>query len=50
MNQAWEDKFHTWAQSPSKTETERLERTEKAIRSAIQASQKLSSRNIKVFT
>jgi tRNA nucleotidyltransferase (CCA-adding enzyme) len=50
MNQAWEDKFRTWAQSPSKTETERLERTDRVIRAAIQASRKLAFRDIKVFT
>src|ERR1043165_3186101 len=50
MNQRWEDKFRGWAQSPSKSETDRLERTERAIREAIQASPQLQRRNIRVFT
>lgn len=50
MNQHWEDKFRTWAQSPSQSETQRLENTERAIRAAIQASPKLKQRNIKIFT
>lgn len=50
MNQQWEDKFRSWAQSPSQAETQRLENAERAIREAIQGSQKLKQRNIKVFT
>lgn len=50
MSQTWEEKFRIWAQSPSKSETDRLERTERAIREAIHASFKLSSRSLKIFT
>jgi hypothetical protein len=49
MNQQWEDKFRTWAQSPSETETERAENAERMVRNAIKASPALSARNIKVF-
>src|ERR1700704_1640273 len=49
MSQYWEDRFRTWAQSPSQTETERAENAEQMVRNAIKASPKLSKRNIKVF-
>src|SRR3981081_798019 len=49
MSQNWEDRFRTWAQSPSQTETERAENAERMVRNAIKASSKLSGRNIKVF-
>jgi hypothetical protein len=49
MSQSWEDKFRTWAQSPSQTETERAENAEQMVRNAIRASSKLAARNIKVF-
>jgi hypothetical protein len=49
MTQTWEEKFRTWAQSPSKTETQRAENAEQMVRNAITASQKLKGRNIKVF-
>jgi hypothetical protein len=49
MSHHWEDKFRTWAQSPSQTETERAENAERMVRNAIEASPRLSGRNIKVF-
>jgi len=45
----WEDKFKTWAQSPSQTETERAANAEQMVRNAIKASSKLNARTIKVF-
>ncbi|MEI5638523.1 MULTISPECIES: nucleotidyltransferase domain-containing protein [unclassified Pseudoalteromonas] len=50
MSRDWESVFTTWSQGPSKTEQERVENAEKQIRQAIQASEKLKSRNVKVFT
>jgi len=46
----WETTFKLWAKPPGKTEQERCENTEKAIRNAIEASDKLNHRDIKVFT
>ncbi|PKQ10122.1 MAG: nucleotidyltransferase [Actinobacteria bacterium HGW-Actinobacteria-9] len=46
----WEKQFGQWASPPSATEEQRCVNTEKAIREAIQASDVLKSRNIKVFT
>ncbi len=46
----WEEAFSSWAQPPAKTEQERCENAEKAVRNAISASDKLKNRNIKVFT
>lgn len=50
MNRDWESVFTTWSQGPSKTEQERAENAERQIRQAIQASDKLKNRNIRVFT
>ena len=50
MSRDWESVFTTWSQGPSKTEQERAENAESQIRQAIQASEKLKNRNIKVFT
>ena len=50
MNRDWESVFSTWSQGPSKTEQERAENAELQIRKAINASEKLKNRNIKVFT
>lgn len=50
MNQIWEDKFKRWATPPGKTEEERCSNAEKAIKNAIQASDKLNHRNIRIFT
>lgn len=44
----WEDKFRSWAQSPSESETERAENAERMIRDAIKASSKLQSRDIRI--
>ena len=49
MTQYWEDRFRTWAQSPSQTETEPSENAERMVRWAVAASAKLKDRNIKVF-
>lgn len=50
MSRDWESIFTTWSQGPSKTEQDRAENAERQIRQAIQASEKLKNRNIKVFT
>src|ERR1700733_9671796 len=49
MSQSFEEKFRTWAQSPSQTETERASNAERMVRNAVKASAKLNARNIKVF-
>jgi hypothetical protein len=49
MNQQWENKFSSWAQSPSKTETERAQNAEQMVRNAIRASSALNARDVKVF-
>jgi len=46
----WEDTFTTWAKPPGKTEKEKCENAEKAIKNAIKASYKLKDINIRVFT
>jgi len=46
----WESKFGEWARPPGKTEEERCQNAEKAIRNAIGASQKFASRNVSVFS
>ncbi|VGO21561.1 nucleotidyltransferase domain-containing protein [Pontiella sulfatireligans] len=50
MSRDWESIFTTWSQGPSTTEQQRAENAERQIRQAIQASEKLKNRNIKVFT
>ncbi|MBT9241273.1 nucleotidyltransferase [Vibrio splendidus] len=50
MSRDWESVFSTWAKGPSQTEQTRAENAERQIRKAIQASEKLKNRNIKVFT
>lgn len=45
----WEQTFSVWAQPPSRSEQERCENAEKAVRNAILASAKLKHRNVKVF-
>lgn len=50
MSRDWEAIFTTWAQGPSATEQERAENAERQIRQAIQESNKLRNRNIRVFT
>lgn len=49
MTQSWEDKFRSWAQSPSQSETERCENAVGMVRRAIAASPRLQNRNIRVF-
>jgi len=49
MKDDWESIFSSWAKPPGKTEQERCENAERAIRNAIAASDKLNRRNIKVF-
>lgn len=50
MSRDWENTFKSWAQGPSKTEIERAENAERQIKEAIQNSELLKYRNIKVFT
>ena len=50
MNHIWEEKFKRWAVPPGKTEEERCSNAEKAIRNAINASDKLNHRNTRIFT
>ncbi len=45
----WENTFSSWAQGPSKTEDERCQNAIRAIKNAIQNSEKLQGRNITVF-
>lgn len=49
MSRDWESIFTTWSQGPSQTEQEKAENAERQIRQAIQASEKLKNRNIRVF-
>ncbi len=46
----WESVFTTWSQGPSATEQGRAENAERQIRQAVQDSDKLKNRNIRVFT
>jgi len=45
----WEDKFKSWSAGPSKTEEDRCENAIKMIKDAINASEKLKSKDIKIF-
>jgi hypothetical protein len=45
----WEEAFNSWSQPPAKTEQERCENAEKAIRNAIEASDRLKYKDIKIF-
>jgi len=47
--QAWEDKFKTWSTGPGKTEEERCENAIKMIKDAINASEKLKNRDVRIF-
>jgi hypothetical protein len=49
MGRDWESLFQSWAQPPGKTEQEKMDNAETAIRKAINASRVLSQRRIKVF-
>lgn len=46
---AWEDTFKSWGAAPSKTEQERMENAEAAVRKAIDANAKLSSMDIAII-
>jgi len=50
MARDWESTFRNWASPPGKTEQERCENAEGAIKNAIEANPQLNKRNIKVFT
>jgi hypothetical protein len=50
MGGDWETTFQNWAKPPGKTEQDRMENAERQIRKAIHASQKLSTRDIKIFS
>ncbi|NQU99603.1 MAG: nucleotidyltransferase [Parcubacteria group bacterium] len=45
----WEDTFRLWGKSPGRTEKEKMENTENAIKNAIQKDNKLSEMDISVF-
>lgn len=46
----WESDFRKWAKPPGITEEQRIENAEKSIRNAINASDKLRDREVRVFT
>jgi len=46
---SWEDKFKLWSKGPAKTEDERCENSINMIKSAIDASDKLKSRQVELF-
>jgi hypothetical protein len=50
MARDWESVFTSWSYGPSATEQQKAENAERQIRAAIDASEKLQQRNIKVFT
>lgn len=50
VNKDWEGAFNAWSTGPSETERQRAENAEHQVREAIAASNKLQSRNIRVFT
>jgi predicted nucleotidyltransferase len=50
LNRNWEDIFCTWGGAPSASEQIKCENAERAVRKAIDASRKLSGKNIEVFT
>lgn len=49
MSGDWEATFSSWGAPPGDTEQTKSENTERAIRKAIAASDKLNSRSIEVF-
>lgn len=49
MSRDWEQDFSIWSRGPGATEQEKVENTERQIRDAVSASEKLRNRNIKVF-
>jgi hypothetical protein len=50
MNRDWESVFERWSKGPSDTELSKAENAERQIREAIQASDRLKARDIRVFT
>jgi len=48
-NRDWEATFTSWGTAPSTTETTKCENAERAVRKAISASAKLSTKDIRVF-
>lgn len=50
MSRDWEAVFATWSSGPSETEKQRADNAERQIREAIAASDRLRSRDIRVFT
>ena len=50
MARDWESTLRSWASPPAKTEQERCENVERAIKNAIAKSPQFNTRNIKVFT
>lgn len=49
MNTEWEETFKTWGQGPGKTEQEKCDNAESAIKKAISAHSRLSGMDISVF-
>src|SRR6201986_4558646 len=49
-NRDWEATFTSWGAAPGTTETTKCDNAETAVRKAIAASAKLSTKDIKVFT
>jgi hypothetical protein len=49
LNRNWEDVFCTWGAAPSATQQTKCENADRAVRKAIDASTKLSTKNIDVF-
>lgn len=49
MSRDWEEQFRKWAKPPGKTEQDRCDNAESAIRNAIKASNELKNRSISVF-
>lgn len=50
MSNDWESKFRAWAHPPGKTEKDKCDNAVSAIRNAIEASDKLNTRNISIFS
>lgn len=49
MSRDWEEQFREWAKPPGKTEQDRCDNAESAIRNAIKASDKLKAHDIRIF-
>jgi hypothetical protein len=45
----WEERFSRWAKPPGKTEQDKCENAEAAIKNAIKKSQKLNARDVRIF-